>query len=73
MAGPALVERLAIPRPGIAVVFMSGYVDAITAHLGSFADKVAVIHKPFSPAEMARKVCKVLDAAAPQHSAQTIR
>jgi two-component system cell cycle sensor histidine kinase/response regulator CckA len=73
MGGPALAARLATLRPGIAIVFMSGYVDAITAHLGSFVGKVAVIHKPFSPAEMARKVREVLDAASPQHSAQTIR
>jgi FixJ family two-component response regulator len=73
MGGPALAERLATLRPGIAVVFMSGYVDAITAHVASFVGKVAAIQKPFSPAEMAQKVREVLDAAAPHHRAQTIR
>jgi two-component system cell cycle sensor histidine kinase/response regulator CckA len=73
MGGLALAERLATLRPGIAVIFMSGYIDAITTHLGSFVGKVAAIHKPFSPAEMAQKVREVLDAAAPHHRAQTIR
>jgi two-component system, cell cycle sensor histidine kinase and response regulator CckA len=61
MGGPLLAERLATLRPGIRVLFMSGYADAITVHPGRISNNVALIQKPFLPAELARKVREVLD------------
>jgi CheY-like chemotaxis protein len=62
MGGQALGERLAVLRPGIRMLLMSGYAGAATSHLGAPGSNIAFIQKPFLPAQMARKVRDVLDA-----------
>jgi signal transduction histidine kinase/DNA-binding response OmpR family regulator len=62
MSGRQLADRLAAERPGLKVLYLSGYVDeAITRH-GIDAGKTALLTKPFSPAALARKVAEVLEA-----------
>ncbi|HXF93760.1 MAG TPA: PAS domain S-box protein [Nitrospiraceae bacterium] len=64
MSGPEVAERLAAVRPGLKVLYMSGYPDhpifsrtGVTAH-------AAFLPKPFTPNALARKVREVLDGAA---------
>ncbi len=64
MSGPEVAERLAAVRPGLKVLYMSGYPDhpifsrtGVTAH-------AAFLLKPFTPNALARKVREVLDGAA---------
>jgi two-component system, cell cycle sensor histidine kinase and response regulator CckA len=62
MSGRVLAERLASIRPGIKVLYMSGYDDDALVHHGVLEEGVQLLGKPFSPAELARKVREVLDA-----------
>ena len=59
--GPELAETLRKQRPGIAVLFMSGY-DA--ERIDIEIDKVSFLAKPFSPDRLELQVRKVLDAHA---------
>ena len=60
MNGPALAEQVAALRPGIKVLYMSGYTDrAIRLHdrLGGDAN---FIQKPFTPASLGQKLRELL-------------
>jgi hypothetical protein len=60
LSGRELASRLEQMRPGIKVLFMSGYTgDAIVQH-GVLDKAVQFIGKPFSPEELAGKVRAVL-------------
>jgi CheY-like chemotaxis protein len=62
--GRELAARLAEARPGLKVLFMSGYTD--TAVSDGVAEKGAqFIQKPFSPDELAAKIRQVLEAPGP--------
>ncbi|QEL15587.1 PAS domain S-box protein [Limnoglobus roseus] len=62
MGGRLLAERLSASRPGIKVVFVSGYTDDAIVRHGVLEAGVAFLQKPFSPADLARKVREVLDS-----------
>jgi len=62
LSGRELADKLAAQRPGIRVLYMSGYPgDAVVEH-GSLPAGSAFLQKPFSPDSLARKVRDVLDA-----------
>jgi CheY-like chemotaxis protein len=61
MSGVALAEQLRVLRPGIKVLFASGYTDNAIIHHGQLDPGIAFLHKPFSPAALARKIREVLD------------
>jgi CheY-like chemotaxis protein len=61
MDGRALAERLSRLRPGIKLLFMSGYIPDSMSRPGDFARNVAFLQKPFSPTTLAGKVRQVLD------------
>jgi PAS domain S-box-containing protein len=62
LSGRELADRLTAQRPGIRVLFMSGYPgDAVVQH-GTLPSGSAFLQKPFSPDGLARKVRDVLDA-----------
>src|SRR5664279_2337391 len=50
MGGRALAERLALDRPGIKVLYMSGYADDAIVHHGTLDPGTNFIAKPFSAA-----------------------
>jgi len=60
MSGKELRDRLAELRPGIKVLFTSGYTANVIAHHGILEKGVAFIAKPFSVRELARKLTEVL-------------
>jgi PAS domain S-box-containing protein len=62
VSGPQLAERLAVLRPGLKVLFISGYTDEAVIRHGMVSPGTAFLPKPFTPAALAQKVREVLDA-----------
>ncbi len=62
LGGRQLVERVAATRPGIKVLFLSGYTDDAVVRHGVLEAEYAFLQKPFTPTALAQKVREVLDA-----------
>jgi signal transduction histidine kinase/CheY-like chemotaxis protein len=58
--GKVLAEQMLQLRPGIRVLFMSGYAEAVIAHKGVLDADVEFISKPFSPALLSNRVREIL-------------
>ena len=61
MSGVELARRIAIKRPAIKVLFMSGYTDEAVIRYGALGAGIAFVQKPFTTETLARKVRQVLD------------
>jgi signal transduction histidine kinase/CheY-like chemotaxis protein len=61
MNGSQLVERVLEARPGIRVLFMSGYTDDEVMRRGVIDGQTAFLQKPFTADLLAHKVREVLD------------
>jgi len=59
--GRELSERLAVDRPEVRVLFMSGYTDDDIVRRGLLRPGAPFLQKPFVPADLSRKVRDVLD------------
>ena len=66
LGGQALAERLSELRPGMPVVFMSGYTNDDLTRRGLLATGIAYLEKPFSPEALGRMLRAVLSPAAPR-------
>ena len=64
MSGRELYERLSFDRPGLPVVYMSGYTDNIIAPHGVLDPGTHYLQKPFTLAALASMVREVLDLGA---------
>ena len=64
MSGPQLVERLARIRPGMKVLFMSGYTDETIVNHGVLDAGLAFLQKPIMPEALLRKLREVLSRSA---------
>ena len=64
MQGTQVAEVLRAKRPGIKVLFMSGYTPDALAIQGLLEPGVALVHKPLRPATLARHIRQVLDSGA---------
>jgi PAS domain S-box-containing protein len=73
IGGKALADHLADSLPGAKIVFMSGYTDDAIAHHGVLAPSTHFIAKPFSAAELARKVRRVLDGGSIASTGDNLR
>jgi PAS domain S-box-containing protein len=71
MSGPELAQRLRALRPGLEVLFMSGYNDSRLVHRGVEESKVHLLVKPFSPDDLVHKVDELTGGDSPP--AGTIR
>jgi two-component system cell cycle sensor histidine kinase/response regulator CckA len=76
MSGQELSTRLLKMRPGMGVLYMSGYSENAITHHGVMEKGTEFIEKPFSLEALTRKVRRVLDKADypdTQDSAPTLR
>jgi len=64
MSGRELAGRLAQTRPGMRVLYMSGYTDDTIVRHGLLEGKVALVNKPFTSTVLLRKIRQVLDSQA---------
>ena len=60
MNGRELAEQLELMRPGLAVLFVSGYTDDAVLLKGVSLDERTFLQKPFTSLELARRVRAVL-------------
>ena len=67
-SGRELAEELSVTRPGLRVMFISGYTEDIVLRHGIELGEVSFLAKPFNIAELARAVRRALDA--PRREAQ---
>jgi DNA-binding NtrC family response regulator len=61
LGGPDLATRLLEARPGLKVLYMSGYSEFISAGHGDIGPLTYFLQKPFSLESLGRKVREVLD------------
>jgi two-component system cell cycle sensor histidine kinase/response regulator CckA len=64
ISGPELASQLMSLRPGIKIIFTSGYTDDSIARQGVLDPAVVFIQKPYRPKALARKIREVLGALA---------
>ncbi len=62
MSGRKLAHEFAAARPGVGVLFLSGYADDAVANHGIVGAAVAFLQKPFSPHTLRKRVRELLDA-----------
>ncbi|MCK6534691.1 MAG: PAS domain S-box protein [Polyangiaceae bacterium] len=60
MGGHQLAKELLAARPGLRVLYMSGYAENVIAHQGVLDPGVVLIEKPLSPAVVLRRVAEML-------------
>jgi PAS domain S-box-containing protein len=61
MHGKEVAEKMQVIKPGIEVLFMSGYAQPVLASQGRLDPGVALVEKPFSEAELMSKAAQVLN------------
>ena len=61
MSGPEVAEKIQVVRPGIKVLYMSGYPDHPAFEQGGISRDAWFLPKPFTPNVLAKKVRDVLD------------
>jgi two-component system, cell cycle sensor histidine kinase and response regulator CckA len=62
MSGSELAERLLERRPGLKIVFMSGYTDDVLLRTGSLRPGMSFLQKPLRPEVLASKLRETLDS-----------
>jgi two-component system cell cycle sensor histidine kinase/response regulator CckA len=64
MSGGTLADKLAALRPGLRVLFVSGYSEEDVMGRGGLASGRAMLEKPFTPTELRRRIRQLLQPSA---------
>jgi FixJ family two-component response regulator len=59
-SGPALTKQLLERRPGLRVIYMSGYTDEAIVHHGVLDPGIMFLQKPFTSEALGRKIREAL-------------
>jgi two-component system cell cycle sensor histidine kinase/response regulator CckA len=70
MSGPDLVRLQTSLRPGMKVLYMSGYTDDAIVRHSVLEQGMPFLQKPFTPEMLCRKVREVLDSSGSEASSQ---
>jgi two-component system, cell cycle sensor histidine kinase and response regulator CckA len=70
-SGRELAEELSIARPGLRVMFISGYTEDVVLRHGIELGEVSFLAKPFNIAELAQAVRRALDAPPRERAASS--
>jgi CheY-like chemotaxis protein len=62
LSGPELAEALSAVRPGLRVLYLSGYAQDIVSPDGTLPERSAFLQKPFPLGSLVREVRALLDA-----------
>jgi PAS domain S-box-containing protein len=62
MSGAQVAQRLSATRPGVKVLYISGYTENTTVHRDVLEQGIAFLAKPFTPSALAHRVREVLDS-----------
>ena len=65
MLGKEVAQKMRAIKPGIEVLYMSGYAESVLASQGRLELGVTLLEKPFSEAELLAKSAEVLDGHFP--------
>jgi FixJ family two-component response regulator len=60
-SGPEVARQLVALRPGLEVIYMSGYTDEAIVQHGVIKPGIAFLHKPFTADALGRKIREALD------------
>ncbi|HLJ93597.1 MAG TPA: response regulator [Gemmataceae bacterium] len=60
MSGRQLAEKVAVLRPGLRILYMSGYTDDTMVRHGVSEATLAFLQKPFTPSVLVRKIHEML-------------
>ena len=60
-SGPELTKELVELRPGLRVIYMSGYTEDAIVHHGVLNPGITFLHKPFTADTLGRKIREVLE------------
>jgi two-component system cell cycle sensor histidine kinase/response regulator CckA len=71
MTGPELAQRVSLLRPGMKVLYVSGYTSDALAQRNMMELGTAYLQKPFTPEALARQVRAVLDSPARPRTPRT--
>ena len=66
LTGPKLAEAARVLRPGLPVLYTSGYTENAIIHHGRVDPGINLLHKPYRKPELAAKLRAVLDAKRPK-------
>jgi len=65
MNGKELADRIQALRPGMKVLFMSGYTEEVLVRFGGSLEGISLLDKPFTPTVLLQRIRDLIDEVGP--------